>query len=80
MSPLIPLRMEPLELTYDERECLLRAARRGQQEIDAEMYRLTEMAKGGSTDATNAREIVSHEFACVTCAIAKLWRLHAAKI
>lgn len=74
----MPLLMEPLSLSYEERECLLRAAREGQQKLDAELYRLTEMAKGGSTDATNAREIVSQEFACVTCAIAKLWRLHAA--
>lgn len=71
------LRMEPLELSYAERECLLRAARKGQSDLDQEMYRLTELSKTGNAYTQEAREIVNDEFACVTMVIAKLWRLHA---
>lgn len=69
--------MEPLVLTYEERECTLRHLRREQQKLDEELYRLTHLAKTNG-DAANMREIVAMEFACVSGVITKVWRLRLA--
>lgn len=69
--------MEPLALTYEERECLLRTLRTAQQKLDEELYRLGHLAKTESA-AANAREIVALEFGCVSGIVTKVWQLHIA--
>lgn len=67
-----------LDLTLDECACLLRAARKAQQELETELYRLTEIAKVKGEPIhglADTRELAVREFACISTATRKLWKV-----
>lgn len=70
--------MEPLTLLESERDCLIRAARKVQQELEQEIQRLVDLGRGGISGTTTTREFVASEFSCITAATRKLWQLRKA--